>query len=76
MDDFWSSVLDFVVDVQFLPVPDPAGHLVHAGFNAALGEVGRTSSATPGGAASSAATAVGDGAQPWCRTATLAASRS
>ena len=39
VDDFWSSVLDFVVDVQLLPVPDPAGHLVHAGFNAALGEV-------------------------------------
>ena len=39
VDDFWSSVLDFLVDVQFLPVPDPAGHLVHAGFNAALGEV-------------------------------------
>jgi triacylglycerol lipase len=39
VDDFWSSVLDFVVYVQLLPVPDPAGHLVHAGFNAALGEV-------------------------------------
>ena len=39
VDDFWSSVLDFAVDAQFLPLPDAHGHLVHAGFNAALGEV-------------------------------------
>jgi hypothetical protein len=39
LDDFWASVLDFVADVGILPVPDAGGHLVHAGFNAALGEV-------------------------------------
>ena len=39
VDDFWSSVLDFIVDAQFLPVPDSHGDLVHAGFLAALGEV-------------------------------------
>jgi hypothetical protein len=39
VDDFWSSVLDFSVDAHFLPVPDPHGDLVHAGFLAALGEV-------------------------------------
>ncbi len=39
LDDFWSSVLDFVVDAQFLPVPDSHGNLVHAGFLAALEEV-------------------------------------
>jgi len=39
VDDFWASVLDFVVDVQVFPLPDRAGHLVHAGFNAALDEI-------------------------------------
>ena len=39
LDDFWASLLDFVVDVGIFPVPDHAGHLVHGGFNAALGEV-------------------------------------
>jgi triacylglycerol lipase len=39
LDDFWSSVLDFTVDAQFLPVADSHGHLVHAGFLAALKEV-------------------------------------
>ena len=39
VDNFWSSVLDFAVDAQFLPLPDAHGHLVHAGFNAALAEV-------------------------------------
>jgi triacylglycerol lipase len=39
VDDFWSSVLDFAVDVQFLPIPDSHGDLVHAGFLAALKEV-------------------------------------
>ena len=39
LDDFWSSVLDFLADARFLPVPDASGHFVHAGFNAALGEV-------------------------------------
>ena len=39
VDDFWSSVLDFAVDALFLPAPDSHGHLVHAGFLAALGEV-------------------------------------
>jgi triacylglycerol lipase len=39
VDNFWASVLDFVADVGILPVPDAAHHLVHAGFNAALGEV-------------------------------------
>ena len=39
VDDFWSSVLDFTVDAQFLPFPDSHGDLVHAGFLAALGEV-------------------------------------
>jgi triacylglycerol lipase len=39
VDDFWSSVLDFIVDVQLLPVPDSHGHLVHAGFLGALAEV-------------------------------------
>lgn len=39
VDDFWSSVLDFAVDAQFLPAADPRGHLVHAGFLAAFREV-------------------------------------
>jgi hypothetical protein len=39
VDDFWSSVLDFVVDAQFLPVPDSHGDLVHAGFLRAFEEV-------------------------------------
>jgi hypothetical protein len=39
LDDFWSSVLDFLVDAKFLPLPDAGGHLVHAGFQAALDEV-------------------------------------
>jgi hypothetical protein len=39
VDDFWSSVLDFAADVQILPVADPHGDLVHAGFLAALTEV-------------------------------------
>ena len=39
LDDFWSSVLDFLIDAKFLPVPDAAGHLVHAGFQVALDEV-------------------------------------
>ena len=39
VDDFWSSVLDFMVDAQFLPIPDAHGDLVHAGFLGALGEV-------------------------------------
>lgn len=39
LDNFWASVLDFVADVGILPIPDAAGHFVHAGFNAALGEV-------------------------------------
>ena len=39
VDDFWSSVLDFAVDAQFLPAPDSHGDLVHAGFLAALREV-------------------------------------
>jgi hypothetical protein len=36
LDDFWASVLDFLVDVLIFPVPDHAGHLVHGGFNKAL----------------------------------------
>jgi hypothetical protein len=39
VDDFLSSVLDFAVDAQFLPKPNAHGHLVHAGFLAALKEV-------------------------------------
>jgi hypothetical protein len=39
VDDFWSSVLDFAVDAQVLPVADSHGDLVHAGFLVALGEV-------------------------------------
>ncbi len=39
VDNFWSSVLDFAVDAQFLPAPDSHGDLVHGGFLAALGEV-------------------------------------
>jgi hypothetical protein len=39
VDDFWSSVLDFTVDAQFLPVPDSHGDLVHVGFLGALAEV-------------------------------------
>ena len=39
VDDFWSSVLDFTVNAQFLPIPDSHGHLVHAGFLGALREV-------------------------------------
>jgi hypothetical protein len=39
VDDFWSSVLDFTVDAQILPVPDAHGDLVHAGFLGALREV-------------------------------------
>jgi triacylglycerol lipase len=39
VDDFWSSVLDFAVDAQFLPIPDSHGDLVHAGFLGALVEV-------------------------------------
>ena len=39
LDDFWSSVLDFLVDATLLPVPDAGGHLVHGGFQAALNEV-------------------------------------
>jgi hypothetical protein len=39
VDDFWSSVLDFTVDAQFLPVPDAHGNLVHVGFLSALTEV-------------------------------------
>jgi hypothetical protein len=39
VDIFWDSVLDFTVDAQFLPVRDARGHLVHAGFLAALAAV-------------------------------------
>ena len=39
VDDFLSSVLDFAVDAHFLPKPNSHGHLVHAGFLAALSEV-------------------------------------
>jgi triacylglycerol lipase len=39
VDNFWSSVLDFAVDAQLLPIPDSHGHLVHAGFLGALDEV-------------------------------------
>jgi triacylglycerol lipase len=39
VDTFWSSVLDFTVDAQFLPVADSHGDLVHAGFLSALAEV-------------------------------------
>jgi triacylglycerol lipase len=39
VDDFWSSVLDFTVDAQILPVPDSHGDLIHAGFLFALEEV-------------------------------------
>jgi hypothetical protein len=39
VDDFWSSLIDFTTDVQFLPVPDSHGDLVHAGFLLALHEV-------------------------------------
>src|SRR5688572_26426698 len=39
VDDFWSSVLDFLIDAKFFPAPDAAGHLVHAGFQLALDEV-------------------------------------
>ena len=39
VDNFWSSVLDFAIDVQFLPIPDSHGDLVHAGFLHALAEV-------------------------------------
>ena len=39
LDDFWSSVLDFLIDAKVLPVPDAAGNLVHAGFQVALDEV-------------------------------------
>ena len=36
---FWSSVLDFAVDAQFLPIPDSHGDLIHAGFLGPLLEV-------------------------------------
>lgn len=39
LDHFFASVVDFLVDVKVLPAKDPSGHLVHGGFNAALGEV-------------------------------------
>jgi triacylglycerol lipase len=39
LDDFWSSVLDFLIDAKLFPVPDASGHLVHAGFQVALDEV-------------------------------------
>lgn len=39
IDNFWSSVLDFAIDVQFLPIPNSHGDLVHAGFQHALAEV-------------------------------------
>lgn len=42
LDNFFSAVIDFLMDARFLPVPDPNGHLVHAGFNAALNEVWTT----------------------------------
>ncbi len=39
VDNFWSSILDFVVDAQFLPIADSHRNLVHKGFLAALKEV-------------------------------------
>ena len=39
VNDFWASILDFAVDAQFLPAPDPHRDFVHAGFLAALREV-------------------------------------
>ena len=39
VDDFWSTVLDFSVDAQFLPIRDAHRDLVHSGFLAGLGEV-------------------------------------
>lgn len=39
VDNFWSAVLDFAIDLQFLPIPDSHGDLVHAGFLKALSEV-------------------------------------
>ena len=39
VDDFWSSVLDFAVDAQFLPAADAHSNLVHGGFLRALEEV-------------------------------------
>jgi hypothetical protein len=39
VDDFWSSVLDFSIDAQFLPLPDSHGNLVHAGFLHGLDEI-------------------------------------
>jgi triacylglycerol lipase len=39
LDDFWPSVLDFLIDAKVFPLPESDGHLVHAGFHVALGEV-------------------------------------
>jgi hypothetical protein len=32
LDNFWAKVIDVSTDVQFIPVPDGAGGLVHQGF--------------------------------------------
>lgn len=39
VDDFCSSVIDWSVDAQFLPIPDTHGNLVHSGFLGAIREV-------------------------------------
>jgi hypothetical protein len=39
VDDFCSSVIDWSVDAQVLPLPDSHGDFVHGGFLNAIGEV-------------------------------------
>lgn len=39
VDDFWQSVLDWAIDVRFLPVRDDHGDRVHEGFRSAVKDV-------------------------------------
>jgi triacylglycerol lipase len=39
VDDFWSSVLDWLTDARFFPIRDADGHFVHSGFLDAIGQV-------------------------------------